>query len=63
MKKSDLLLKTAAIKGIAKSSISSKPVMKTMVRMSNDSLSKSIRNKKDAQTFIDELKIALKNKT
>lgn len=62
MKKSDLKIKTASIKELAqKSNLNLKPKMKTGIRLSNDSLSKSIRNKKDAQTFINELKTTLKN--
>lgn len=62
MKKSDLKIKTALIKDLSqKSNIDFKPKMKTVIRLSNDSLSKSIRNKKDAQTFINELKSTLKN--
>lgn len=34
--------------------------LKSGVRLSNDNLSKSIRNKKDAENFINELKSAFK---
>lgn len=61
MKKSDLKTKMVNIKAVSTSSHANivKPKLKTEIRMSNDSLSKSIRTKKDAQTFINELKNAL----
>jgi len=61
MKKSDLKSKTAAIKSLANNNQSiCKPELKPAIRISNDNLSKSIRNKKDAQSFISELKNSLK---
>lgn len=57
----DWIAKMVNIKAVATSSPATmvKPKLKTEIKISNDSLSKSIRSKKDAQTFINELKNAL----
>lgn len=60
MKKITIKAKIDGIKSIVSSaSLIEKPKLKTTTISSNDSLSKSIRNKKDAQTFIKELKNTL----
>jgi hypothetical protein len=58
--KIDLNNKIQLFKAISEKNREAKPMVKIIhaVRPSNDNLSKSIRNKKEAENFINELKIA-----
>ncbi len=60
--KIDLNNKIELFKTISQRNSSTQPIikLKSGIRSSNDNLSKSIRNKKDAEIFINELKTAFK---
>lgn len=62
--KIDLNNKVQLFKAISEKNSDAKPLVKInySVRPSNDNLSKSIRSKKDADNFINELKTAFLKK-